>query len=663
MGLHEKKKGREGLVPKSVLTRRRGLFAKLTVVALVTSMLVIGAAPAGAAIDTSASCPSNIPSAGFTDLGGFDATTVLAINCLVHFGISQGTSATTFSPNLSVTRWQMALFLTRQAVDHGLALPSGADQGFTDIGGLDSATQTAINQLKQLGITTGTSATTFSPNLVVSRWQMALFLIRLAAAAGVTLPSGAAQGFTDIGGLSTEAQTAINQAKQLGIADGFTATTFSPNTDTLRWQMALFLTRTLAVDGVLPTGLGFTVTAFNLGTDVITYDNNGVSATVDYTGGTSFTVDGVAATMAAFEAALSVGDKIAFSGTGPSSFALTNVTVTGGIVNDAQYAGDTFDIILPSGAVLTNNRTYVAANTTYSVGGTVASLAGFESSLSNGDSIAISGAGTAASPFVFALTNNTVTGTVSGVGGATSWNITTSAGAVLGVNDLDVPGGDTLTLTVGGTPATQPTFEGALTNGDAITYGRAAGTVTAALTNQAAPAQTGRVLTFDTVGDTITFDNGAGGTFVTTADYDTGGAFNITVNGAVATPADLEAALNIGDTVTYQPADAATSTTASIALTNNTVSGTPNAIAAPVMNIRFDADGPGSVAIDYTDPVDPLIVNAGFAGNTAVVYQINGTATTQANWEAAFSGIVGGLSGSVAASDSGTNTVWNITSP
>jgi hypothetical protein len=492
---------------------------------------------------------------------------------------------------------------------------------------------------------------------------MALFLIRLAAAAGVTLPSGAAQGFTDIGGLSTEAQTAINQAKQLGIADGFTATTFSPNTDTLRWQMALFLTRTLAVDGVLPTGLGFTVTAFNLGTDVITYDNNGVSATVDYTGGTSFTVDGVAATMAAFEAALSVGDKIAFSGTGPSSFALTNVTVTGGIVNDAQYAGDTFDIILPSGAVLTNNRTYVAANTTYSVGGTVASLAGFESSLSNGDSIAISGAGTAASPFVFALTNNTVTGTVSGVGGAVSWNITTSAGAVLGLNDLDVPGGDTLTLTVGGTPATQPTFEGALTNGDAITYGRAAGTVTAALTNQAAPAQSGRVLTFDTVGDTVTFDNGAGGTFVTTADYDTGGAFNITVNGAVATPADLEAALNIGDTVTYQPADAATSTTASIALTNNTVSGTPNAIAAPVMNIRFDADGPGGAAIDYTDPVDPLIVNAGFAGNTAVVYQINGTATTQANWEAAFSGIVGGLSGSVAASDSGTNTVWNITSP
>jgi hypothetical protein len=218
-------------------------------------------------------------------------------------------------------------------------------------------------------------------------------------------------------------------------------------------------------------------------------------------------------------------------------------------------------------------------------------------------------------------------------------------------------------LTVGGTPATQPTFEGALTNGDAITYGRAAGTVTAALTNQAAPAQSGRVLTFDTVGDTVTFDNGAGGTFVTTADYDTGGAFNITVNGAVATPADLEAALNIGDTVTYQPADAATSTTASIALTNNTVSGTPNAIAAPVMNIRFDADGPGGAAIDYTDPVDPLIVNAGFAGNTAVVYQINGTATTQANWEAAFSGIVGGLSGSVAASDSGTNTVWNITSP
>jgi hypothetical protein len=507
---------------------------------------------------------------------------------------------------------------------------------------------------------------------------MALFLVRLAAAAGVTLPSGAAQGFTDISSLSTEAQTAINQAKQLGIADGFTATTFSPNTDTLRWQMALFLTRTLAADGILPTGLGFTVTAINLATDVITYDNNGVSATVDYTGGTSFTVDGVAATMAAFEAALTVGDKIAFSGTGPSSFALTNVTVSGGLISDVNYAGDTFDIVLPSGPTVSDNLSFVPAGVNaYTVGGTAVTQATFEANLSNGDTIAISGAspGTVASPRTFALTNATVTGTVASVGGAVNWRIVIASGASLGPIDLDVPGGDALVLTIGGSAVTQATFEApatGLSNGDSVTYGRASGIVTAALTNQAAAPQTGRVLDFDVAANTVTFDPGAGGTSVTTVDYTTA-SFAISVGGATATAADLEAAINVGDSVTYQAPDAATSNAGSLALTNGATSGTPSAIntAANFLTLQFDSNGPAGptggcqavVGISYAVATDPCIVNGGLAGNTAVVYQINGAVATEANWEAAVSGIIGGLSGSIAVADSGTNTVWNVTSP
>ena len=220
---------------------------------MVASLMVIGAAPASAAVDTSDSCPVTTPSSGFTDIGGFDATTQRAIDCLVSYGISNGTSATTYSPNAEVTRWQMALFLTRQAGVHGVSLPSGAPQGFTDIAGLNASTQVAINQLAQLEITQGTSATTFSPNEPVTRWQMALFITRLATAAGLVLPSGAPQGFTDLGGLSNEAQIAINQLAQLDIADGTSATTFSPMANVNRWQMALFLTRTLAVDGITPT--------------------------------------------------------------------------------------------------------------------------------------------------------------------------------------------------------------------------------------------------------------------------------------------------------------------------------------------------------------------------------------------------------------------------
>ncbi len=241
-------------MPKSVLTRGRSLVARLTALAMVASIMVIGALPASAAVvDTTDACPATTPSSGFTDIGAFDATTQRAIDCLAAYNITKGTSATTFSPNDQVPRWQMALFLIRQAEVHGIAMPSGAHQGFGDIAHLNAETQLAINRLAQLDITKGTSATTFDPNGIVTRWQMALFLTRLVDAAGLTLPSGAPQGYTDLGGLSAEAVLAINQVTQLGIAEGTGGGLFAPLANTLRWQMALFLTRTLAAGGVTPS--------------------------------------------------------------------------------------------------------------------------------------------------------------------------------------------------------------------------------------------------------------------------------------------------------------------------------------------------------------------------------------------------------------------------
>ena len=229
---------------------RRSFVVLFAVLAMIVALLAIPATPANAV--ATAACPATVPSAGFTDLAGFSVDVVDAANCLAFYGITKGTSATTYGPAANVSRWQMALFLTRQAVDHGVTLPSGADQGFTDLTGLSAEAVTAINQLAQLNITKGTSATTFDPNGNVGRWQMALFITRLVTGAGITLPSGADQGFTDISGLAAETQTAINQTAQLAISKGTTATTFDPTGLVTRAQMALFLTRTLQAGGVLP---------------------------------------------------------------------------------------------------------------------------------------------------------------------------------------------------------------------------------------------------------------------------------------------------------------------------------------------------------------------------------------------------------------------------
>jgi hypothetical protein len=259
MDIHANKQEREGLVPKHALTRRRSWTARIAVLAVVFSLLAV-ALPAGAhsvAISTGVSCPSSTPNAGFTDIGAFSAEIQLAINCLAAFDITQGTTATTYSPNNTVLRWQMALFLIRQAADHGVTIPAATNQGFTDISGLPQATQDAINQIAALNISRGTTSTTFSPNDVVTRWQMALFLRRLAAAAGVTVTDDPAHNqFGDIGAFSAEIQAAINFLADGHIALGTGGSNFSPNDPVFRWAMALFLTRVLAADGIVqPSGL------------------------------------------------------------------------------------------------------------------------------------------------------------------------------------------------------------------------------------------------------------------------------------------------------------------------------------------------------------------------------------------------------------------------
>lgn len=217
---------------------------------LAVGLLLLPVAPALALV--SEACPTILPDGVFGDLGGLSGDARDAIDCVAHFDVTRGTSATAFSPHSNVARWQMALFLTRSISAIGLPLPSGSDQGLTDIGFFDAATETAINQLRQLGISRGVSSATFNPFGAVPRWQMALFLTRLLTAAGIGLPSGSSQGFTDIAAFDNATQQAINQIRQLGITTGTTATTFSPDQIVTRWQMALFLARVLEVAGAAP---------------------------------------------------------------------------------------------------------------------------------------------------------------------------------------------------------------------------------------------------------------------------------------------------------------------------------------------------------------------------------------------------------------------------
>jgi len=228
---------------------------------------------------TYSACPTGTaPSAGFSDYTSTD------VDCIKYYGITKGTTATTYSPLGTVPRWMMALFLTRMGSKAGSTLGDGSDQGFTDIGGYSAEIQTAINQLKQLGVTTGTTATTYSPADDVTREQMALFLDRLLKKATpgpggnqefVSGSSGAKEiksldedhNFTDLltGTDSTilmESLAALKSLFNLGVVTATTGTTYEPQKLLLRKTMATWITNALAHTTARPKGLSFQASTY-----------------------------------------------------------------------------------------------------------------------------------------------------------------------------------------------------------------------------------------------------------------------------------------------------------------------------------------------------------------------------------------------------------------
>ena len=201
--------------------------------------------------------------AGFEDIAGRSGEE--AINCLAHYKIALGRSETEFAPRETISRWQMALFLSRAASIAGVVLPTEkTDPQFTDIGATSEDAQAAANRLAEAGIMPGTSTTTFSPNQEVTRGSMASMLDSFLSQA--TIGEGGADTtklspdddvLTDITTVPRNSYISIRRIYELGITKGVNAegTVYRPNQPVTREQMALFITRTLAHTIARPAGV------------------------------------------------------------------------------------------------------------------------------------------------------------------------------------------------------------------------------------------------------------------------------------------------------------------------------------------------------------------------------------------------------------------------
>ena len=155
-------------------------------------------------------------------------------------GIVGGTSSTTFSPKDNCTRGQFALMLWRM---NGKPSTKDLSNPFKDVRST-SGFYNGIVWCYSQGITSGTSAKTYSPGDNITRWQILLMLWKMA---GKPSPSTTEDPFTNV-----RTTASYYKAALWAYEKGITADAgFDPNEYCTRWQLVLFLYRTNNVLGLI----------------------------------------------------------------------------------------------------------------------------------------------------------------------------------------------------------------------------------------------------------------------------------------------------------------------------------------------------------------------------------------------------------------------------
>lgn len=191
-------------------------------------------------VTTALACPADTPEDGFGDVSTASVHEQ-AIDCAVWWSIARGTTTTTYSPERSVSRAQMASFVARMIEAGGTTLPADPPDRFTDDQG--NAHELAINQLADVGVVSGVTSTSYRPTASVTRAQMATFLVRgYELVTNTSLPPGDDRFVDDDTSIH---EGRINQAAAAGFATGVTPDSYRPDLPVRRDQMASFVTRVL----------------------------------------------------------------------------------------------------------------------------------------------------------------------------------------------------------------------------------------------------------------------------------------------------------------------------------------------------------------------------------------------------------------------------------
>ena len=182
---------------------------------------------------SAAAAPSGLP---FTDVAA-DRWSYSYIKKMYDAGAVSGTSATTFSPDANVTRAQFVTMLA------GLAKADVSKYPATPFRDVPESAWYApyVNWALANGIVSGTSATTFSPDAVITRQDLAVMLYRYTQRYSIALQQQTVAPFTDEGSIADYALPAVQALHRAGAISGMPDGSFRPYSNATREQTCVML--------------------------------------------------------------------------------------------------------------------------------------------------------------------------------------------------------------------------------------------------------------------------------------------------------------------------------------------------------------------------------------------------------------------------------------
>ncbi len=191
--------------------------------------------PTPVARDITDTCDGRTPQTQFKDTQGNPHQ--VAIECISHYGITQGTGQGNYSPAFPLSKGQTATFLVRtlDVAEVTLAAPGDACDD-------DGAHAESLERLVAAGVLDAPTNRNCGEIDAITRGEMARWVQRAVALGGVSATDVTDWYLDDEGHVD---EVRINEITSLGIVTGSGGAKFLPDSTLSRAQMATFLARAL----------------------------------------------------------------------------------------------------------------------------------------------------------------------------------------------------------------------------------------------------------------------------------------------------------------------------------------------------------------------------------------------------------------------------------